>query len=348
MLCEIVTALEQHNIPYTLGGCTLVGAADGNSEKHSPHPTLYLFKLSALQFVKLFFTLLPHKILLKPKAHYLKLKRKTQRAFLFPLKESAEGYTAVVKNETIFFSCKDLSPNHLEVLKEKSSAYMVPQNTKRFVEKYKREILSNYYQPFEVQLTDESEQKAVALLKGVSATVKKAGLQAWIEGGTLLGAIRDKRLIPWDHDIDMGIIFSDNEAISYLVKALRREYSVKICFFNNSPSGIWNLGKYRLLKIYPKRHLFFREKICCDLFIYYPAKDEKTGEKIYRYVVWDQNAAHKAKHFDKLDSIDFYGVPVITPAYPEEFLATKYGENWRIPQKTWNVALDDGSVVSRE
>ena len=31
----------------------------------------------------------------------------------------------------------------------------------------------------------------------------------WVSAGTLLGLIRDKQLMPWDHDIDIGIFGQD-------------------------------------------------------------------------------------------------------------------------------------------
>ena len=33
----------------------------------------------------------------------------------------------------------------------------------------------------------------------------KNDIPYWVCHGTLLGLIRDKRLIPWDHDIDIGL-----------------------------------------------------------------------------------------------------------------------------------------------
>jgi hypothetical protein len=41
-------------------------------------------------------------------------------------------------------------------------------------------------------------QKAVEILKKVKVLF-------WLDQGTLLGCIRDHRLIPWDHDIDFGV-----------------------------------------------------------------------------------------------------------------------------------------------
>ena len=33
------------------------------------------------------------------------------------------------------------------------------------------------------------------------------------------------------------------------------------------------------------------------------------------------------------------------PSNYEEFLEVKYGPDWKTPNKKWNVALDDGSVI---
>ncbi len=34
--------------------------------------------------------------------------------------------------------------------------------------------------------------------------LEEAGITAWLDQGTLLGLIREGRLLPWDHDVDLG------------------------------------------------------------------------------------------------------------------------------------------------
>jgi hypothetical protein len=36
----------------------------------------------------------------------------------------------------------------------------------------------------------------------------------------------------------------------------------------------------------------------------------------------------------------FQGIRVSVPENPEKYIITKYGENWRIPVKNWDWALD--------
>jgi hypothetical protein len=50
----------------------------------------------------------------------------------------------------------------------------------------------------EVSASTRNFQRAVEILK-------TTGVLFWLDQGTLLGCIRDRRLIPWDDDIDFGV-----------------------------------------------------------------------------------------------------------------------------------------------
>lgn len=53
----------------------------------------------------------------------------------------------------------------------------------------------------------------VELLFFVDELLHRHGLMHWIDFGTLLGAVRDGRLIPWDWDVDVSVLASDFDRI---------------------------------------------------------------------------------------------------------------------------------------
>ncbi|EKF26825.1 hypothetical protein MOQ_009466 [Trypanosoma cruzi marinkellei] len=47
------------------------------------------------------------------------------------------------------------------------------------------------------------------LLRAVLGVLESAGVKCWAIGGTLLGAMRHGSIIPWDDDVDLGILAAD-------------------------------------------------------------------------------------------------------------------------------------------
>ena len=64
---------------------------------------------------------------------------------------------------------------------------------------------------------EELKRLQIEILNAVHDSCIKNNIDYWLDSGTLLGAIRHKGYIPWDDDIDIGMLRSAYESfVKYL------------------------------------------------------------------------------------------------------------------------------------
>jgi len=72
------------------------------------------------------------------------------------------------------------------------------------------------------QISPETSIALYQLMKDVDMVMNKHGLEYWIEGGTLLGAVRHKGIIPYDDDLDIEINEKDIEKLPTVLHDLNK------------------------------------------------------------------------------------------------------------------------------
>ncbi len=109
----------------------------------------------------------------------------------------------------------------------------------------------------------------LTLIKIFDKFCKENNLQYWIDFGTLLGAVRHKGFIPWDDDIDLGMLRDDYEKLIELLSQIDHPY-LRLDLARNKPYQCFVKVRYKGLR-----------KLFIDVFPYdmYYAKTD-AQEKI--------------------------------------------------------------------
>ena len=197
------------------------------------------------------------------------------------------------------------------------------------------------------RLTGNNLKKANDMLRNVVTLLDEHNIIYHLEGGTLLGIVRDNSLLPWDHDIDISIPSTEVEKFLNLMNQLSKTYKLKLRYFEED-SSIFKKDDLRIIKvkyylasflkgIFPL--LFRKYDIVLDIFVKY--NDEKD-------TYWEAAGKHmkvSSKYYKSYETIEFNGYTYKTPNHYKDYLTQKYGD-WNQVVKEWDCSKDEKTIVT--
>ena len=73
----------------------------------------------------------------------------------------------------------------------------------------------------------KAQLRMLDILLEIDKIFRKHGIEYWLEGGTLLGAVRHRGFIPWDDDLDINVLWKD---IPRIRQILQSELPDNMCY----------------------------------------------------------------------------------------------------------------------
>ena len=191
-------------------------------------------------------------------------------------------------------------------------------------------------------LTGKNLQTALKMLKDVTAIFDKSNIKYSITAGTLLGIVREKRLLPWDRDMDLRVFSEDRKELLKSISKIKKAGYITRVRYQEKEDQPLQKGDARLIKVFSKKNLFFKGEVMMDCFIATKSKDQYIwscgGERKYT------KKAVPSHFYDNLEKVTFNNDEYFLPVEKEEYLKFRYGD-WKTPKKKWRFAKDDGAII---
>jgi len=194
-----------------------------------------------------------------------------------------------------------------------------------------------------IKLEGRIAEKAVKLLEDICKILDSNNIKYNLEGGTLLGIVRENRLLPWDTDMDITVTEKEIPALLKIRWDIwKKGYRSKLRYYGNDFPP-FKKGQIRMMKISTRKWFFFKGITLLDIFI----KSEQKEK--YFWTVGTKKQVLKSvekKFYDNLTKYEFNKYYYSVPEQVDEYLTCRYGD-WKIPKKEWNCSKDDHAIVKK-
>lgn len=170
-------------------------------------------------------------------------------------------------------------------------------------------------------------------LKEAVAATDECGGKLFLAFGSLLGAYREKGFIPFDYDLDCGLLAE--ERTDGLIDAMRRHGFKLMRQYYIKATGRVCEDKYDYRGVHIDVHYFYpdgEDNLYCDLCLPHESKPWREANQTDGFPSIIRTVPNSG--FTKRD---FLGVQVYEPDRTEEWLRTLYGEHFMTPDPKWTM-----------
>lgn len=140
-----------------------------------------------------------------------------------------------------------------------------------------------------MELTDaqlhQLQGVCLELVKEVDRICRKNGIEYTLDGGTLLGAVREHGFLAWDDDADIAIT---RKEYNRFFEACKKDLDKDRFFlqeYRTDPDYPWGYSKLRMngteLVQIGQEHLKFHDGIFIDIFVYDPVPDGFFSRRLH-------------------------------------------------------------------
>lgn len=152
---------------------------------------------------------------------------------------------------------------------------------------------------------EECKKEMINILKYIDDICKENDIKYSLIDGSLIGAIRHKGIIPWDDDIDIGLLYNDYKKLIELLKKDESKYKV---LDNETCKNYYTIHTKLVSK---KTHLVEKDYdeiddmgIFVDIFVYmYVPENEKKRKKFFRKLVFNNKMISGLRKPNKTENL---------------------------------------------
>lgn len=145
-------------------------------------------------------------------------------------------------------------------------------------------------------MLDEHQQKAVEALRELKRICTKYNLKYFLVAGSALGAVRHKGMIPWDDDIDVGMLYEDWYKLREIISG---ELDPQFQYVDDTIEDTWPR---------PYGKILYERKNCIDIFLLV----KWTSNPITGYSCWNLRKLIMALY---ASSINYMGPNIMRPEW---------------------------------
>ncbi len=197
------------------------------------------------------------------------------------------------------------------------------------------------------RLKGDTLLNARKLLNNILDYLESHDLEYHLEGGTLLGFVRDGEFMEWDHDIDISIPqhcadgFYRNRHKLWLkgYRVTKRSSTVNLGPIKTGDHRVFKVKRivYSFFKMFSKR--LQQNELVADIFVKF------TDTKDVFWIAKESVMKAPAIHYKGFEELTYRDRSMRIPSLHREYLTHKYGD-WSVYVKDWDCSRDEKSVIS--